>query len=58
MFASWQTSVMGVVAIFIAGLTKLGYITPEMAGTIALVLSGLIGLLAKDRNVTGGTKEQ
>ena len=58
MFKSWKTSAMGVAAIFIAGMTQLGYITPEMAGVISGILVGLVGLFAKDSNVTGGTKEQ
>ncbi len=58
MFKSWKTSVMGLMAIIVAGLTKLGYITPEAAGIISGVLISLIGLFAKDSDVTGGTKEQ
>ncbi len=58
MFTSWRTSLIGVAAVIIAGLVKLGYISVEMGATISSVLVGVIGLLAKDFNVTGGTKEQ
>lgn len=53
MFTSWQTSLAGLAAIIVAGCVKLGYITAEQGATLSGVIVGIIGLLAKDRNVSG-----
>ena len=52
--ASWKTSTVGIAAIITAFAPMLGLpVTPELASTIALALTGIIGLFSKDANVTG-----
>jgi hypothetical protein len=54
MFTSWQTTLSGLITILAAGATTVPQLQPY-AQVIALVSAGLTGVLAKDKNVTGGT---
>ena len=58
MLNNWKTTAVGIVALIIAGLIQLKYLTPEQGGVISGVLIGIIGLVAKDNNVTGGSVPQ
>ena len=54
MFTSWQTTLSGLVTIVAAGAMTVPQLQPY-AQVIGLVSAGLTGILAKDKNVTGGT---
>ena len=55
---NWKTSLAGIVAIIFAGLVQLKYLTPEQGVVISGAILGIIGLVAKDNNVTGGSVPQ
>jgi len=55
---NWKTTLAGILVVLIPMATQLGYITPEMAGGIVTILTGLGLIAAKDGNVTGGTVDQ
>jgi len=55
---NWKTTLAGILVVVIPVVTQLGYITPEMAGAIVTILTGLGLIAAKDHNVTGGTNNQ
>lgn len=63
LITNWKTSLGGVVLIAIAGLQMVGVVIPGVAhvdfGTSLVgFITGLIALVAKDSNVTGGTTSQ
>lgn len=57
---NWKTTLAGAVALLI----QLGpvllpkYITPTVANTITVIATSLGLIVAKDKNVTGGTTKQ
>ena len=53
-FANWQTSLSGLLAVLAAGVHQVYPQFPDLTPVAVL----LIGLLAKDSNVTGGTVKQ
>lgn len=55
---NWRTTTAGIVAIVIAGLVQLKYLTPEQGVVISGAIIGIIGLVSKDSNVTGGSIPQ
>lgn len=55
MFTSWQTTLAGIISIMAAGAVTVPSLKPY-AEVIGLLSAGAVGLLAKDKNVTGGTK--
>lgn len=60
LLANWKTSLAGLIALVIqiGPLVAPKYITPAVANTIS-VIAGALGLIvAKDKNVTGGTVKQ
>jgi hypothetical protein len=57
MFTSWKSSVIGLAGFVLAGCTAKGWITVEQSAAILAFIVGILGLVAKDSNVTGGTRE-
>ena len=55
---SWKTSLAGIVAIIIAGLVQLKYLTADQGVVISGAILGIIGLVAKDGQVTDGSIPQ
>ena len=53
MLKSWKTSALGLMAIIIAGMVKLNYLSPEMGAVVSGILVGILGLVAKDNDVSG-----
>lgn len=53
---NWKTTLSGVAIGLIATATYLGWITPDQGVSITSVLTALGFVVAKDNNVTGGTK--
>jgi hypothetical protein len=58
--ASWKTTALGAASLFLAAMQtyhdptwSIALHDPQVQTTVAL---GILGLLAKDSNVTGGTK--
>jgi len=55
---NWKTTVCGIVAASAAGVAATYMASDPMiakiAGVIAAIATGAMGILAKDRNVTGG----
>jgi len=52
---SWKTTLLGVCAFVVGGLTYTGVITNEQGQTLLSLLVTLIGLFSKDGNVTGAS---
>lgn len=55
---NWKTTVAGLLVAAIAAAEYLHYITVEQGMAIIGVLTSLGFIVAKDNNVTGGTKPQ
>ena len=56
--ANWKTTLGAILVILSQLLQPMGIdISPELQGIIVAAGIGIIGLFAKDNNVTGGTKE-
>lgn len=59
---NWKTTGAGIGAIIIAAGSLISHVSAGDLSTIAtdgaIILSGVIGLVAKDSNVTGGTVKQ
>ena len=55
---NWKTNLAAVLAAVVAGLTAFETITPEQGVAILAVLAAFGFGVAKDHNVTGGTKTQ
>lgn len=55
-FVSTKTTLIGLCAIPLAVCLKMGWLDQESIMAAALTLTALLGLVAKDYNVTGGTK--
>ena len=51
-----KTTLIGLCAIPLAVCLKFGWLDQESIMAAALILTTLLGLVAKDYNVTGGTK--
>jgi len=52
---SWKTTLLGVCAFVVGGLTYTGVITNEQGQTLLSLLVTLIGIFSKDGNVTGAS---
>lgn len=59
---NWKTTLAGSGAILVAGGSLLTHLSAGDFSTVgtdgAVIIAGLIGLFAKDSNVTGGTVKQ
>ena len=53
MLKSYKTTIMGVAGFILAGCTFAKWITVEQSAAILALIVGLLGMLAKDANVTG-----
>jgi hypothetical protein len=63
LLTNWKTTVGGVALIAIAGLQMIGVSIPgighvDFGTSLVAMITGVIGLVAKDSNVTGGTTPQ
>ncbi len=58
MFTNWKTTVTGIIGFILAGCTAKGWVTAEQAAAILAAIVGILGVLAKDGDVTGGTRVQ
>jgi hypothetical protein len=63
LLTNWKTSLGGVLLIAIAGVQILGVAIPgiphvDFGTAVVGLVTGIIGLVAKDSNVTGGTTSQ
>lgn len=57
---NWKTTVFGILAAACGGIASAN-ISPtvtQIAGVLAAIFTGLLGIASKDHNVTGGTKQQ
>lgn len=56
--ANWKTTLGAILVILSQVLQPMGIdISPQLQATIVAAGIGIIGLFAKDNNVTGGTKD-
>ena len=55
---NWKTTLTGVVGFLVGGAAYMKWITAEQAGIISTIIIGILGVLAKDNDVTGGTRSQ
>lgn len=53
MLKSYKTTIIGVIGFILAGATYQKWITVEQSGAILAAIVGLLGVLAKDADVTG-----
>ena len=53
MLKSWKTTINGVAGFLVGGAVYMKWITVEQSAVFLAAVIGLIGLLAKDSNVTG-----
>jgi len=53
MLKSWKTTINGAAGFLVGGAVYMKWITVEQSAVILAAVIGLIGLLAKDSNVTG-----
>jgi hypothetical protein len=63
LLTNWKTSLGGVLLIAIAGVQIIGVSIPgiphvDFGTALVGLVTGVIGLVAKDSNVTGGTTSQ
>jgi len=56
MIKNYKTTIIGVVGFILAGCVSQSWITTEQSVTILAAIVGLLGVLAKDNDVTGGTR--
>ena len=54
MFRNWKTTTAGLITMIAAGLSANPSFAPYTT-IIGMISAGMIGLLSKDKNVTGGT---
>jgi hypothetical protein len=54
--ANYKTTLVGLCAIPLAVCLQNGWLTQESVMTASLILATLLGLVAKDHDVTGGAK--
>lgn len=50
---NWKTSALGVASLIIGGLVQTGKMAPESGVTLTAAIAGVLGLAAKDSNVSG-----
>lgn len=55
---NWQTTLTGVASLILGGCIYQKWITAEQSAIILSMIVGVLGYLSKDKNVTGGTREQ
>lgn len=55
---NWKTTAAGLIGLLTVGALSQHWITPETAAAIATLSTSLGLVVAKDGNVTGGTKQQ
>jgi hypothetical protein len=59
MFTNWKTTLAGIITAIGVGFSQATDPTLQFIGKILLLVGPLLlGAMAKDHNVTGGTKEQ
>jgi hypothetical protein len=55
---NWKTTLTGVVGFILAGCTAKSWVTAEQSAMILALIVGVLGYLSKDKDVTGGVREQ
>jgi hypothetical protein len=55
---NWKTTAMGIAGFLLAGATAKGWVTADQSAGLLALIVGILGYLAKDKDVTGGTREQ
>ena len=55
---NWKTTAVGVASFILAGCAAKGWISADQSAALLALIVGVLGYLAKDSDVTGGTREQ
>ena len=58
MLKSWKTTINGAAGFLVGGAVYMKWISVEQSAVILAAIVGLIGLLAKDGDVTGGSRSE